>query len=113
MLKSRLRQHPGEYGHHCGGGQLATYEVQPEQHHGSQTQSGTVTIAGVGDSRPPRCSLKSSTVYTSRMIAPNPIPNVPRGSSGRMSSDSCEPTSLTLRRGRRTSARRDAEPVSP
>ena len=31
MLKSRLRQHPGEYGHHFGGGQLATYEVQPEE----------------------------------------------------------------------------------
>ena len=31
MLKSRLRQHAGEYGHHCGSGQLATNEVQPEE----------------------------------------------------------------------------------
>jgi hypothetical protein len=25
---------PGRYGHHCGSGQLATYEVQPEEQRG-------------------------------------------------------------------------------
>jgi hypothetical protein len=31
MLTPERRQDPRRYGHHCGGGQLAPYEVQPEE----------------------------------------------------------------------------------
>ena len=55
MLKPRLRQHPGEYGHHCASGQLATYEGQPEEaprqpdpvRHGHHCASGQLATYGV------------------------------------------------------------------
>ena len=85
MLKPRLRQHPGEYVHHCGGGQLATYEVQPEEPHGSHIEDDRAQSL---PKRPER------VVWT----------NVQRFIRAQV---------LTLRRGRRTSAGRDPEPVSP
>lgn len=34
MRPTERHQDSGRYGHHCGGGQLATYEVQPEEQRG-------------------------------------------------------------------------------
>lgn len=31
MLRSKQREDPGQYGHHCGGGQFATHEERPEE----------------------------------------------------------------------------------